>query len=191
MYMACCHWRLWHEKLATMHEGLWNYNCRPRSPFIPHQYLNRQSCLLRVTIKQSKTDPFCRGVNLYLGTTDRTKLDILLYLATQGNQVGCLFITEDGKGLTGQIFPASLNSLLYKLHLDIKSFNMHSFHTEQQLQQLMFTLQTRCFAADRVTHIRTTQKCILKSLTSFPGNWLLVVFSVIPWNLMNTTYLIY
>jgi len=86
--------------------------------------------LLKVILKQSKTDPFCRGVNIYLGVTDRPIwpiLGILPYLAAQGNRVGPLFVTEDGKGLTHQIFSALLNFLLSKLHLDTKSFNTHSF----------------------------------------------------------------
>ena len=85
--------------------------------------------LLKVTIKQSKTDPFHMGVNIYLGATDRPicpVLGILPYLAAWGNQAGPLFITEDGKGLTHQFFSALLNFLLFQLHLDTKSFITHS-----------------------------------------------------------------
>ena len=63
--------------------------------------------LLKVTIKQSKTDPFRMEVNIYLGATDRPicpVVGILPYLAVRGNLAGPLFITEDGKGLTRQFF---------------------------------------------------------------------------------------
>jgi len=44
--------------------------------------------LIKLTIKQSKTDPFRKGVNIYLGTTDSSIYpvsDILPYLAARGN----------------------------------------------------------------------------------------------------------
>ena len=86
--------------------------------------------LLQVTIKQSKTDSFWRGLNIYLGATDIAIClisGILPYLAARGNKPGPLFITQDGKGLTRQAFSALLDSLLSKLHLDTKCFNTHSF----------------------------------------------------------------
>ena len=62
--------------------------------------------LPRVTIKQSKTDPYHQGVNIFLGTTDGPicpVVGILKYLAVRGNHQGILFITENGSGLTRQI----------------------------------------------------------------------------------------
>ena len=81
-----------------------------------------------VTIKQSKTDPFHKGVSTYLVATDRAicpVLGILPYLATQA---GPLFITENGNGLTRLIFTALLDLVLFKLYLDTKCFNTHNFH---------------------------------------------------------------
>ena len=86
--------------------------------------------LLKVTLKQSKTVQFCKGVNIYLGATDRPicpVLGILPYLAAQGNQTGPLFILDNGKSLTRQTFSVLLDSLLSKLHLDTKCFNALSF----------------------------------------------------------------
>ena len=86
--------------------------------------------LLKVTIKQSKTDPFCQGVDIYLGATQKPICPIsgiLPYLAARGNRAGSLFITEDGRALTRQTFSVMLDSVLEKLHLDTKSFNIHSF----------------------------------------------------------------
>ena len=74
--------------------------------------------LLRVTIKQSKTDPFHQGVNIFLGATDGPicpVVDILKYLAVQGNHQCPLFITEDGSELTRQTFAALINRLLSRL----------------------------------------------------------------------------
>ena len=62
--------------------------------------------LLRVKIKQSKTDSFRRGVDIYLGATGRTLCPIkaiLPYLALRPKHCnGPLFILEDGCDLTRQ-----------------------------------------------------------------------------------------
>ena len=57
---------------------------------------------LRLRLKQSKTDPFRRGVSIYLGTTENLcpVKGILPYLAMRGNHAGPLFIYTDGRGLT-------------------------------------------------------------------------------------------
>ena len=51
----------------------------------------------------------------------------LFDLAARGNWAGPLFITEDGRALTQQIFSTMLDYVLEKLHMDTKSFNTHSF----------------------------------------------------------------
>ena len=63
--------------------------------------------MLKVIIKQSKTDPFRQGVTLCLGKTDSQlcPVDALLpYMAVRGNQEGPLFIMADGRRLTHQLF---------------------------------------------------------------------------------------
>ena len=86
--------------------------------------------LLRVTIKQSKTDPFHRGVNIYLGATNKLiclVIGMLPYLAARGNRQGPLFITKDGSGLTQQTFAALLNPLLSRLNLNTRNYNTHNY----------------------------------------------------------------
>ena len=59
--------------------------------------------LIKVHIKQLKTDPFRQGVDIFLGATDSPicpVAGILPYLAVRGSQPGPLFITNDGKNLT-------------------------------------------------------------------------------------------
>ena len=87
--------------------------------------------LRKVKIKQSKTDPFRRGVDIYLGAT-RTTLRpikaILPYLAQRPNHHnGPLFIFEDGRSLTRQRFSSILDNLLLRLHFDTTQCNTHSF----------------------------------------------------------------
>ena len=61
--------------------------------------------LLKVTLKQSKTDPFWVGIDLYLGATGATVCPVrglLPYLPLRGHHKGPLCILEDGKYLTRQ-----------------------------------------------------------------------------------------
>ena len=86
--------------------------------------------LLRVTIKQSKTDPFWKGIHIYLGATDSSVCPasgVLPYLALRETQAGPLFITERGEGLIRQIFSTALDSLLTELQLNHTHYNSHSF----------------------------------------------------------------
>ena len=86
--------------------------------------------LIKVTIKQSKTDPFYKGVNLYLAATDLSicpVFGILPYLAARGAKAGLLFITEKGKVLTRQIFSDKIDTVLKRLQIDPTHYSTHSF----------------------------------------------------------------
>ena len=86
--------------------------------------------LLRVRIKQSKTDPFRQGVDIYLGRTDEAICPIrgiLPYLARRGSHPGPLFMFQDGRALTRQLLSAEINRLLTELHIDQRLYNTHSF----------------------------------------------------------------
>jgi len=86
--------------------------------------------LLQVIIKQSKTDPFRKGVTIYLGTTDSIICPVrvmLSYLAMRGGQTGPLFISQNGHGITRRMFSSELDSLLTKLNLNRKQYNTHRF----------------------------------------------------------------
>ena len=86
--------------------------------------------MVRIRIKQSKTDPFRQGVDIYLGRTNNNVCPvtaILPYLALRGNASGPLFMLHDGRLLTRQIFSSILDSLLKELHLNQEDFNTHSF----------------------------------------------------------------
>ena len=85
---------------------------------------------LKLTIKQSKTDPFRRGVNIYLGATSDIICPlrgILPYLVLRGSHPGPLFRFEDGKSLTRHCFSIELNNILQKLHLEKHLYNTHRF----------------------------------------------------------------
>ena len=86
--------------------------------------------MIRVRIKQSKTDSFRQGVDIYLGRTDTDICPvkaILPYLAIRGNRPGPLFIQEDGKMLTRQMFSSIVKGILARLPLSEGNYNTHSF----------------------------------------------------------------
>ena len=75
---------------------------------------------LKITIKQSKTDPFRSGVDVYIGTMGDYVCPlrgILPYLALRGNHPDPLFIFKDDRSLTRLHFCTELNDILQQLHL--------------------------------------------------------------------------
>ena len=71
-----------------------------------------------VTIKQSKTDPFQQGINLFLGVTEHAVFPVN----------GPLFISEKGIPLTQQYFSKALSTILKHIGLDDQQYSTHSFH---------------------------------------------------------------
>jgi len=92
---------------------------------------NRQAPeVVRLHIKQSKTDPYREGVYIYLGKTHQSICPveaIITYLEVRGPQPGPLFIMSDNTMLTRSMFASALHGILRKLHLDARLFNTHSF----------------------------------------------------------------
>ena len=84
--------------------------------------------LLRIRIKQSKTDPFRQGVDIYLGRTGEEIFPvrgILPYLTQRGSHPGPLFIFQDGRMLTRYLFSTAVDELLTELHIDKRLYNTH------------------------------------------------------------------
>ncbi|XP_065915585.1 uncharacterized protein [Dysidea avara] len=86
--------------------------------------------LLQLFLKQSKTDPFKQGAQVYVGATDTTICPVkavLSYLARRNSRPGPIFITKEGKGWTNSMFRSALQSLMGKLKLNRHHYNTHSF----------------------------------------------------------------
>ena len=82
--------------------------------------------LIRLTIKQSKTDPLRQGVEIYLGTTHATVCPILLYLHVRSPHPGPLFVFQSGAPLTRSSLVTHLKTALTKAGIDHTNFNGHS-----------------------------------------------------------------
>ena len=84
-----------------------------------------------LTIKQSKTDPFRKGVTLTLGRT-RSQLcpvaAMASYLVRRGQKPGPLFQFQNGTFLTRQKLVHHVHSALEKTGVDPTKYNGHSFH---------------------------------------------------------------
>ena len=86
--------------------------------------------LVRLHIKQSKTDTFRKGTYIHLGRTYQNVCPVqalLLYLAIRGKQPGPLFLLSDNTMLTRRYFASALKDTIGKLNLDTHSYNTHSF----------------------------------------------------------------
>ena len=85
---------------------------------------------LRVTIKQSKTDPFCKGVDIFVGRTGTDicpVAGILSYLACRGSGPGPLFVFSSGRFLTRKRFVELVRVALSSAGVDQEKYCGHSF----------------------------------------------------------------
>ena len=84
-----------------------------------------------VTIKASKTDPFRRGVTIYLGRTRGTiclVVATLKYMVERDLSKGPLFRFENGRVLTRERFVTAVREALTTKGVDSSKYCGHSFH---------------------------------------------------------------
>ena len=89
-----------------------------------------QPTVVQLRLKQSKTDPFRQGVNIYLGATNCTLCPVtalLNFLAIRGQADGPLFHFQDLTPLTKQRFTSKFRSLLQRVGIDSSQYSGHSF----------------------------------------------------------------
>ena len=86
--------------------------------------------VIATRIKQSKTDPFRKGVTLMLGKPDDMVCPVsslLAYLAIRGSKHGTLFIMANKHCFTPPLFRTSLLQILKSLGLSTQEYSTHSF----------------------------------------------------------------
>ena len=77
--------------------------------------------MMRIHIKQSKTDQLRQGINVFIGTIDSNICPItavLSYLTAWGTQSGSLFVWRDGWPLTRAKLVAMLRATLAQAGVD-------------------------------------------------------------------------
>ena len=86
--------------------------------------------LVRLKIKQSKTDPFRQGVDVFLGRTDTPLCPVealIQYLGVRSPTPGPLFVLSTGSPLSRSHLVANLHTALRQAGLDESRYNGHSF----------------------------------------------------------------
>ena len=86
--------------------------------------------MLRIRLKQSKTDPFHSGVLVFIGKTGCIFCPVaavLSYLALCPAGMGPLFRFEDGRALTRRCLVEELRRGLRELGIDHTGYSGHSF----------------------------------------------------------------
>ena len=85
---------------------------------------------MEVLIKASKTDPFRKGVTIYLGVTGGELCPVaamLGYMVRRGERAGPMFLFADGSYLTRERFVAQLRQALAAAGIKAKQYAGHSF----------------------------------------------------------------
>ena len=91
--------------------------------------------VVRNTIKQSKTDPFRRGIDLFMGRTGNDLCPVaalLAYLTDRGAKKGPLFMFEDGRFLTRQRLVDCVRAALHLAGLAESGTVLGSAQQQQQ-----------------------------------------------------------
>ena len=88
---------------------------------------SRCPSMVRVTIKQSKTDPFNKGIVGRTGTELCPVAALLDYLDVRGSTPGPLFIFVNGRLLTRQRFVDRIRAAMEKVSVDQSKYCGHSF----------------------------------------------------------------
>ena len=86
--------------------------------------------LIRIRIKQSKMDPFRKGVNIFIGRTGNELCPVaamLDFLRVRGMDAGALFTFRDGRVLTRTRFVEIVWAALRKAGVEHKKYSGHSF----------------------------------------------------------------
>ena len=86
--------------------------------------------MVRLRIKQSKTDPFRVGVDVFLGATHTEICPVralIQFLAVRSPDPGPLFLTHTGTPLTRAVLVKELQSALEKVGIPPSQYNGHSF----------------------------------------------------------------
>ena len=89
-----------------------------------------QPSIVRIRLKQSKTDPFRRGVNVFLGQTNADLCPvtaILAYVALRPQLEGPLFVFQDGLFLTRDKLVEAVLLALHQAGKDPSNYTGHSF----------------------------------------------------------------
>ena len=101
--------------------------------------------MVQVRIKQSKMDPFRKGVMVYLGRTGGELCPVVAvsaYLVVRGRAPGPFFVFKGGEPLSREIFVRRVFAALREVGVDSDKYAGHSFRIGRlpQLRQLVWRI---------------------------------------------------
>ena len=88
---------------------------------------HRDPSVVQVRLKQSKTDPFRRGVSIYLGRTQTDLCPVVAILAYIAVRPAVMFVFKDGSFLTRDGLVSAIRRALTSAGIDMTGFSGHSF----------------------------------------------------------------
>lgn len=86
--------------------------------------------VVRLSIKQSKTDPFRQGVSVFLGKSESAVCPVqalIEYIGIRPSTPGPLFVLSTGAPLTREYLVSNMRSALREAGLDDSAYSGHSF----------------------------------------------------------------
>ena len=137
---------------------------------------------LQVTIKASKTDPFRRGVTIFLGRTRNELCPVaatLQYMVRRGCGPGPLFVFDDGRYLTRDRFVSAVRSALTMAGINASLYAGHSFRigaattaAKRGIQDSLIKTLGRWESSAYTIYIRTPREtlCSVASALVGPGD---------------------
>ena len=118
-------------EITVPSDQLYDPNSHLGYPDIAVDNLSRPS-VLRVHLKVSKTDPFRRGIDVFVGRTFNKLCPVeamMAYLAVRGDGACPLFRFEDSRLLTRQRFVSQVREALRKAGIESRDYASHSFRS--------------------------------------------------------------
>ena len=128
--------------------------------------------LLRVKLKQSKTDQLRQGVEVFVGKTGCCLCPVaavLAYMAIRGDQAGPFFQARDNKPLTKASFTKEVRGVLQAIGLPYQDFAGHSFRigaataaAKAGIEDSTIRMMGRWTSSAFLTYIRTPRDQLAK-----------------------------
>ena len=125
---------------------------------------------LDVTIKASKMDPFCKGVQVFLGRTNTDLCPVaavLSYMIRRGTDDGPSFRYDKDRALTRERFVKDVWLALQAAGIDLEKYLGHSFHigaastaAQQELQDSLIKTLGRWESMAYTLYIHTPRETL-------------------------------
>ena len=140
----------------------------------------QQLSFITVNIKQSKTDPFRKGVTIVVGRAVGPLCPlviVLTYMALRRPGQGPLFRFGDGRPLTRERFVAKVREVLQQIGIDQTKYTSHSFQigaattaARKGIQDSLIKTLGRWESVAYQLYVRTPREQLVKVAATLSGS---------------------